>query len=170
MPCGLGDRAEGERTRGGAGTIAEVTDAATKDVRAAQLADVLARAVREGELEEADALRVLRHELRRRNTNSTLGIAKRSHSAQASIDEYFPERPPNNNSPDALHADHVYPLTGAVLRKVDTVERWIVELERLRTVVCVTAAENYRLEKIERAGTTGPEKYDEAGVTFLDVE
>jgi hypothetical protein len=29
-------------------------------------------------------------------------------------------------------------------------------LQRLRTVVCVTAAENYALERIERQGT-GPE-------------
>lgn len=40
----------------------------------------------------------------------------------------------------------------------------------LRTVVCVTTAENYRLEKVERSGTTGPEKYVEAGVTFLDID
>jgi hypothetical protein len=147
-----------------------VTEPSAKDVRAAQIAHVLARAVREGELEEADALRILRHELRRRNTNSGLGIPKRSHGAQASIDKHSPGLPPKNDSPDALHADHVYPLTGALLRKVDTVERWIVELQRLRTVVCVTAAENYRLEKIERSGATGPQKYAEAGVTFPDVE
>jgi hypothetical protein len=151
-------------------TIAEMTELAARDVRAAQVAHVLARAVREGGVEEADALRILRHELRRRNTNSALTIAKRSHGAQASIDKYSPEAPPKNNSPDALHADHVYPLTGDLLRTVDTVERWIVELEQLRTVVCVTAAENYRLEKVERSGTTGPEKYAEAGVTFLDGE
>lgn len=152
------------------GLLAAVTELAAKDVRAAQIAHVLARAVREGELEEADALRILRHELRRRNTNSALGIRKRSHGAQASIDKYSPGLPPKNNSPDALHADHVYPLTGVLLRKVDTVDQWIVELRRLRAVVCVTAAENYRLETIEQSGTTGPEKYAEAGVTFLDVE
>jgi hypothetical protein len=151
-------------------TIAEVTELADKDGRAAQIAHVLARAVREGELEEADALRILRHELRRRNTNSAMSIPERSHGAQASIDKHSPQAPPKNSSPDALHADHVYPLTGALLRKVDTVERWIVELQRLRTVVCVTAAENYRLEKIERSGITGPEKYAEAGVTFPKIE
>ena len=151
-------------------TIAEVTGLAAKDIRAAQIAHVLARAVREGELEEADALRILRHELRRRNTNSAVGIAKRSRGAQASIDKYSPDIPPKNDSPDALHADHVYPLTGDLLRRVETVEQWIVELQRLRTVVCVTAAENYRLEKIERSGTTGSEKYAKAGVTFLDVD
>jgi len=30
----------------------------------------------------------------------------------------------------------------------------------------LTAAENYALEKIERQGATGPEKYTLAGVTF----
>jgi hypothetical protein len=149
--------------------IAELTELPAKDLRAAQIAHVLARAVREGELEEADTLRILRHELRRRNTNSALGIPKRSQGAQASIDKYAPELPPKNNSPDALHADHVYPLTGALLREVDTVEQWIEELRRLRTVVCVTAAENYKLEAIEQSGTTGPEKYAAAGVTFLGV-
>jgi hypothetical protein len=39
-----------------------------------------------------------------------------------------------------------------------------VELERLRTVVCVTAAENYALQKVEGQGTTGPEKYALAGI------
>lgn len=143
---------------------------AANDVRAAQIAHVLARAVREGELVEVDALRILRHELRRRNTNSALGIARRSHGAQASVDKYSPEVPPKNDSPDALHADHVYLFTGDLLQRTNTVDQWIVELERLRTVVCVTAAENYRLEKIERSGRTGPEKYAEAGVTFLDGE
>jgi hypothetical protein len=41
-----------------------MTELVAKDVRAAQIAHVLARAVREGGLEEADALRILRHELR----------------------------------------------------------------------------------------------------------
>ena len=52
------------------------------------------------------------------------------------------------------------------LHTVATVDGWLAELQRLRTVVCVTAAENYALERIERQGTTGPEKYAAAGVTF----
>jgi len=31
---------------------------------------------------------------------------------------------------------------------------------------CVTAAENYALQKIEASGVTGPEKYAVAGVSF----
>ena len=137
-----------------------------KELRAACLAHVLARAVRGDELQPTDALRVLRHELRRRNTNSSLTIPHRSHGAQASIEKYSPALPPKNGSPDALHADHVYSFTRDVLATVDTIEGWLAALERLRTVVCVTAGENYALEKVERQGVTGPEKYARAGVTF----
>lgn len=137
-----------------------------KDLRAAHVAHVLARAVRHGEVEAVDALRILRHELRRRNTNSTPRIPHRSLGAQASIDKYAPETPPKNGSNDALHADHLYPFTAELLHTVDTVEGWLAELERLRTVVCVTAAENYTLQKIEGQGTTGPEKYALAGIEF----
>jgi hypothetical protein len=127
---------------------------------------VLARAVRKGEVEAVDALRILRHELRRRNTNSTPRIQVRSVGAQASIDKYAPQRPPRNDSGDALHADHVYPLRAEFLHSVDTVEGWVAELARLRTVVCVTAVENYGLERVEAQGITGPEKYALAGITF----
>lgn len=127
---------------------------------------MLARAVRNGEVDAVDALRILRHELRRRNTNSTPRISARSIGAQASIDKYAPQRPPTNNSDDALHADHVYPFRAELLHSVDTVEGWVAELERLRVVVCVTAAENYALERVEAHGTTGPEKYALAGITF----
>jgi hypothetical protein len=137
-----------------------------KELRAARVAHVLARAVRDGEIEPTDALRILRHELRRRNTNASLGISRRSHGAQASIDKYAPELPPKNGSADALHADHVYSFTSDLLHTVDTVEGWVKELNRLRTAVCVTAAENYELEKVERKGATGPDKYALAGVTF----
>ena len=71
-----------------------------------------------------------------------------------------------NGSPDALHAHHVYSFSADLLHRVDTVDGWLAELERLRTVVCVTASENYALEKVERGGVTGPEKYARAGVTF----
>jgi hypothetical protein len=141
-------------------------DPTARDIRAARVAHVLARAVRQGEVDPADALRVLRHELRRRNTNGSLKIQHRSDAAQASIDKYAPGAPPKNGSPDALHADHVYPLTVELLHSVDTVEKWVTELERLRTVVCVTAAENYILEQVERRGVTGPDKYQEAGISF----
>jgi len=129
-----------------------VPDVPAKDVRAAQIAHALACAVRNGELEAVDALRILRHEMRRRNTNSAFGIARRSHGAQASIDKYAPELPPKNGSPDSLHADHVYGLTGGLLRRIDSVEQWIDELQRLRTVVCVTAAENYTLRRSKSWG------------------
>jgi hypothetical protein len=137
-----------------------------KDLRDARVAHVLARAVRDDEVEAADALRILRHELRRRNTNLTLGLKIRSVGAQASIDKYAPELPPKNGSPDALHADHVHPFTIELLHSIDSVKGWLVELQRLRTVVCVTAAENYTLQKIEGQGTTGTGKYALAGITF----
>jgi hypothetical protein len=88
-----------------------------RDLRDARVAHVLARAVRKGEVEAVDALRILRHELRRRNTNSTPRIKLRSVSAQASIDKYAPQRPPTNDSDDALHADHVYPLSAELLHR-----------------------------------------------------
>jgi hypothetical protein len=47
---------------------------------------------------------------------------------------------------------------------------WTTTMHRMRAVVCVTAAENYRLEKCERNGVTGPLKYVEAGVTFTTQE
>jgi hypothetical protein len=73
---------------------------------------------------------------------------------------------PKNASPDALHADHVYPLTKDELHQNDTVEGWIDAMNRLRMVVCVTAEENYRLETCERNGLTGPDKYAPTGITF----
>ncbi len=77
---------------------------------------------------------------------------------------------PKNASPDALHADHVYQLTEDDLRRNDTVELWLAAMDRLRTVVCVTATENYRLESYERRGITGPAKYARAGITFTSEE
>jgi len=143
-----------------------VTSISPRDLRAAQVANVLAKAVRDGDVEGADAMRILRHELRRRNTNTTLTVRPRSKSAQTSIDKYAPDPPPKNGSDDALHADHVYPLSSQTLQATDTLEQWVAELKRLRTVVCVTAAENYALEFVEKRGVTGPEKYAEAGVEF----
>jgi hypothetical protein len=130
----------------------------------------LARGVRNGEVNAADALRVLRHELRRRNTNRKLTITPRSLEAQRAIERYGAGKVPKNGSPQALHADHVYPLTEDDLHRNDTVEQWVDALDRLRTVVCVTAAENYRLEALELQGVTGPEKYSEAGIEFAAHE
>jgi hypothetical protein len=151
-----------------AGSVAagEQTSVSERDRRAAQLAHVLARAVRDGELPATDALRVLRHELRRRNTNRAQQIATRSGEARRVIEKYGADAVPKNDSPDALHADHVYPVTEVELHRNDTLELWIDAMPRLQTVVCVTAQENYRLEQCERQGMTGPAKYREAGVTF----
>ena len=57
-------------------------------------------------------------------------------------------------------------MTETDLYRNNTVVMWISALSLLRTVVCVTAAENYRLEKCEQEGITGPRKYAEAGVVF----
>lgn len=133
-----------------------MANATTTELRAAQLAHVLARAVREGDVNVIDARRVLKHELRRRNTNRSHLLAIRSAGAQASIEKYAPQRPPRNDSDDALHADHVYPFTSALFDEITTLEGWVDELRRLATVVCVTAKENYALEQIEKTGVHGP--------------
>jgi hypothetical protein len=77
---------------------------------------------------------------------------------------------PSPEGVDALHADHVYSLTEDELHRNDTLELWINQMHRLRTVVCVTAKENYLLQTYERRGITGPRKYIEAGVTFTTQE
>lgn len=41
-----------------------------------------------------------------------------------------------------------------------------MKLAEVREVVCVTAKENYDLEIIERAGTTGWGKYPLAGISW----
>jgi hypothetical protein len=138
----------------------------SSDQRAARVAHVLSRAVRDSEVPEADALRILRHELRRRETKQSQSIPTRSVQAQAVIDKYGAENVPKNASSDALHSDHVYPLTEEAVRTTTSVDDWVAALEQLRTVVCVTAAENYALERLERQGSTGPEKYALAGVEF----
>jgi len=147
-------------------TNADVTS--ERDRRDAAVAAVLARAVRAGEVHAADALRIVKHEMRRRNTNRKLKIVRRSVAAQAVVDKYerLGQPPPNNNSPEALHADHVHSFTERQLREIDGVDAWVEELRRLREVVCVTAAENYRLEQLERAGVTGEDKYERAEITW----
>lgn len=132
----------------------------------AQVAHVLAQGVRKGELATTDALRIIKHELRRRNTNGALTIVTRSTEAQRVIDLYGAAEVPKNASNDALHADHVYPVTEDELLHNDTLEKWMTAMTRLQTVVCVTARENYLLEVVERSGITGPRKYSEAGVAF----
>ena len=72
---------------------------------------------------------------------------------------------PNNNSNEALHADHVWPILEQHLQGTISVDAWVNELRHLATVVCVTASENYRLIVVEKT-TPGPEKYSPAGVRF----
>lgn len=153
------------------GTLLVVIDAETSPLsnrnrRLAQVAHILAQAVRDGELMSTDALRIIKHELRQLNTNKAQKIPVRSMEAQRVIDTYGAVMVPKNGSPDALHADHVHPLTEDDLSRNNTLELWINELPRLQTVVCITAAENYRLEVFERDGPAGPDKYAQAGVTF----
>jgi hypothetical protein len=151
--------------------VSRAASATDKELRAAQVAHVLARAFRAEEVTAADVLRVLRHELRRLNTGTKLKIPTRSVDAQAVIDRYSAagEKVPNNNSRDALHADHVWPVTDGHLRDIATVDAWTAELRVLATVVCVTAQENYRLIRVEKA-TPGPDKYALAGVEFTTLE
>ena len=143
-----------------------MSEPTSKELRAAQVAHTLARAVRSDEVNPIDASRILKHELRRLNTNRSQRLEIRSHRAQASIDKYAPDRPLPNGSDDALHSDHVYPFTTDLLYEAMTVADWVAELQRLATVVCVTARENYTLEQIEKTGSRGPEKYAAADVTF----
>lgn len=141
-------------------------DVTFKEERAARVAHVLARSVRQGEVNAVDALRILKHELRRLNTNRSHLLSTRSTGAQASIEKYAPDHPPRNDSDDALHADHVYSFTVDILDQVTTFDARVLELRKLAIVVGVTAKENYVLESLENAGQCGPEKYAAAGVTF----
>jgi len=144
-----------------------------KDVRWAKLASVLAEAARAGRVDSRDARTVLVHALRVRNTNAKLRIRPRSTGAQASIDRYAPQTPPPNGSPDSLHADHVncFPHAGPRLTeffsRLTTVEAWLRELRQLDQVVCLTAAENETVRRVEN-DLPGPEKYDRAGIVFVD--
>ena len=141
---------------------------AARDLYDAQLANVLAEGVRQGNLRDVDAMRVIRHELRRRNTNKTSSIWPRSTGAQASIDHYAATgaKPPKNDSLRALHADHVWGLQAEDLHRHSSVEDWLTRLAQLRQVACVTAEENYRLQQLEKQGFWGPDKYERAGVTW----
>jgi hypothetical protein len=148
-----------------------VTSLQTKDERLAALAAALARAAATGDVVATDVLRVIKHELRQRNTRKALRAPYRSRRAQEVLDRYAAagERVPNNNSPDALHCDHVQPLNERDLVELTTQGAWLERLHDLDTVVCVTAAENYSLQQVERAGISGWEKYPEAGVEIFEV-
>jgi hypothetical protein len=145
----------------------------SKDVRWAKLANVLAEAARDGRVDPQDARTVLVHALRVRKNNAKLQTRPRSTGAQTSIDKYAPDPPPPNGSPDSLHADHIYcfPHTGPGLTeffdRVTTVEAWLRELRQLDQVVCLTAAENETVRRVEK-DSTGPEKYARAGIVFVD--
>ena len=141
-----------------------------KHERFAALAAVLSRAVVKGELGAPHALGVLRHQLRLMNVNGAMKLARRSSGAQAVIERYATagEPIPKNSSLDALHSDHVHPLTAEDLTGLLTRGAWLEQLPRITEVVCVTAEENYRLEKVEAAGLTGWPKYAAAGITLLD--
>lgn len=134
------------------------------------MAAVLAAAYRNGEIESEDALRIIRHELRRLQTNKKLVIPRRSMQAHNVIAQYEARGVPlpKNGSSDALHADHIHPLSVRQLRTLQTIPQWVRALKRLEQVVCVTAAENYRLEQIEKQGIKGPAKYEKAGIKFVD--
>jgi hypothetical protein len=143
-----------------------------KRERQAEVAAALAAAYRNGDIEAEDALRIIRHELRRLQTNKKLDIPQRSKQAQKVIREYAAgaKSLPKNGSGDALHADHIHPVTTKHLKSLTTGQQWLRALDRLGKVVCVTATENYQLQQIERAGTTGPRKYDRAKITFVDQQ
>ena len=143
-----------------------------RDRRFAALAAVLARAASAGEVADVDALRVIRHELRRRNVNRAIKSGRRSIAAQEVIDRYAAAKMPipKNSSDDALHSDHVFPLSLSDLQRLQSADAWIAELPRLTEVVCLTAVENYRLEVFEKAGAHGWSKYEAAGIGFYDPE
>jgi hypothetical protein len=62
-----------ERTRH---TFSAMDDAAPKELRAVQVAHVLARGVRNGEIDAIDAGRILKRELRRLNTNRSHTLSR----------------------------------------------------------------------------------------------
>lgn len=96
-------------------------------------------------------------------------MPERSEGAQRVIDKYAKRKEPipKNGSDDALHADHVNPLTEDVLLRLLTPADWLAAMPDLMRVVCLTAAENYQLERLERSGLTGEKKYEMAGITLI---
>ncbi len=143
--------------------------ASADDLRLAMIAHVLAEGVRAGQVTPSDARRVIVHDVRRGNANNKMAIHPRSAGAQKAIELYAPNEPPKNGSADALHADHYGMPTRHEIAQLTSVEQWVETIERIRrSVVCVTAAENYALMKWERRGHLGPEKYAMAGIDFVD--
>jgi hypothetical protein len=59
------------------------------------------------------------------------------------------------------------PRVTAYFARVTTVDGWLHELEQLNQVVCLTAAENETVRRVED-GIAGPGKYGRAGITFVD--
>lgn len=145
--------------------MAAVSAKADKVQRFAELAAALAGAARRGEVRDVDALRVLRHELRRMNVNKAASIPVRSVAAAASVIRHN-GKPPKNGSGDALHCDHVYRLMKVDLDSWITVGDWLGRMDRFMEVVCVTADENYKIETFERQGASGFEKYELANVVM----
>lgn len=105
------------------------------------------------------------------NVNSAMAASTRSVEAQAVIDEFAAAGsvPPKNGSEKALHCDHVNVLRSTDLAQCQTAEAWREALPLLKEVVCVTAAENYRLQNLERDGADGWSKYDAAGITLNKI-
>lgn len=147
-----------------------MTSLRTKDERFAALAAALSRAAAAGDIAATDAIRVIKHELRRRNTNRAMHAPYRSHAAQDVIDRYAAQgqSPHKYDSLEALHSDHLHALTEKQLLDLTTQEAWLTRLADLSAVVCVTAAENYALEQVERAGVDGWDKYSRAGIEVLE--
>ena len=104
--------------------------APTKAERNAAVAAVLADGVREGRIPWTDAARIIRADLRSRQTNKKLKIPYRSVEAQRVIDECHErgEAPPKNGSDDALHADHVFPLTESDVMVTVSPDEWLLVL------------------------------------------
>ena len=143
-----------------------------RDDRHAALATVLAKAFRDGDIQASDALGPIKHVLRKRHTNKALRVPFRSEAAQASIDEHEASghAVPKNGSKVALHSDHVYPLRREQLETLITRAEWLAALPQLDLVVCVTATENYDLQKMDVLGVSGPEKYARAGIAWASGE
>src|SRR5690606_15266573 len=91
--------------------------------------------------------------------------------AQGVIDSYASAGTvvPKNGSPDALHCDHVHPLTVDDLRRLTTTEEWLEAIPRVTEGEWVTAAENYSLQPHEKAGLTGWDKYRAADVVLSRI-
>lgn len=131
--------------------------ASEKEVRAAQLAHVLARGVRDGEMHAVDARRVVLHELRKLNTNKAHLLPIRSVEAQRVIERYaaLGQPVPKNSSDEALHADHVYKFTAETLTQTDTVEAWLSSLVDWRWSCVSRPARTTSWKAPRRAASSG---------------